>query len=1498
MTEDQFVQLNRTFRVVSEEEIDSEGLDSEYDFNSWGIRNKIGWHEIEQRFRSVILAEGGAGKTREMKERCKTLREKGMAAWFIELEMLAEDDGVEDLIALNPDLQPLEFADWRDSSREPAWLFLDAVDELKLKDGDFQRALFSLRKSIGAAHDRVHIIISCRPSDWDKIDIRYFTDQLPAPRVPENGSASESNETASVSGEDRFLAPLKGSRGIGAKDGVIKSAGEKIAQPEKLKIFQLKTLTRKQVKEFTLSHSPDIADALLKAVEEHDRWAFTKQPQDLIELLALWREKKSLGTLKEQHEAFLLSSLRERDGRPREESQLSQQQAKEGAERLALALALSKKRTLLNVSEGTPVGSRPASVCPRELLKDWSSPEIKALLRLRTFDPPSYGRIKFHRRDLQEYLAAGRLITLAKAGNDSMQKLCALLFSKGTSGEEVLLPTMKGIAVWVASDSSEFGSRVRSRLIEIEPELLLVNGDPDHLPVPSKITILNQIGKFHSVGSRRALSYTPATLKRFAAPELAQTITNIFESVKRTDSLACLLLSLVKDGKINNCSEMLKQVAVESQYSNHWRALAVMGLVNCNQDEHLCEVVLSILESREQWPDVLLAQIIDEIAPEYLSLEELKSVLGTIALRADAAFDEFMTPMQRMAEAISGSPAEMAELKSIMASLILSHQNPDSVHYHAQSRWSSLSPALQMLCHNCKDSDRVDLKSKEHFFDCLTAIIFQSEGYYGTSLIDKLVEDVTNLEIQRKCLFQWELEYVVDNFPTKLNEPIVMHYSLVRDFTVDDISWLEELVMSEMTDIRIRLSALLERIRLWHSQGRPKEDEARLRSLGGGDRVIKGNVDGYLAPKETSAAEKEWEETRRKRESEEKKRIKGWQKWRDEVVGDPKSAFSGESLARSRYLISDWLMADNGRSGSYQVWGGGKGVAAAFSEEVKEVVASTFMNYWREVEVKTYSEQDGDRSSTPYSWIYALTGVSIESEYPGWATRLSDDEVRQAIRIAMVEINGLANYVEELIHSKPDPVREVLGEELGAQWSKRFEVSYLPLLQNITNGSPSLRSLLLDVCINLLFEWSSPSDLTDEAYSWAKHNLDQLLGIIQSCWKEVTAEQRKALQSFCLGMLEKETESRFSVKWLRLIFYIDLDTAIESLDRTINAYPNSHRKDGAVHLFSKLLGDRYQPNSISLVGSDPDPKSLSRLILIAYAYIVPAEDQERPEGIISFTPNTRDEAEYARSSLVNRLIEIDGPEADQEIERLARSPECSSIVEYLRSRQRVRIEKKADRGYSISDILDIEARFESAPRDRDSLFRVMMARLEDLQDFLDTDDFVPLLTLQRIDSEEEMQRAIAMLLKHASNGVYEVFREPEVKNRKRTDIQFCVPSSNVQSVIEIKVGEKPAWKVKSLLEALEDQLVNRYLLQRNRKAGCFLITYGGHDSECLECGKGFKPRKKWKDPDSGKLLDFEGLIERLRVRAREIVEEHSGEICLEVFGLDLRNPSLRKSAGS
>ena len=49
-------------------------------------------------------------------------------------------------------------------------------------------------------------------------------------------------------------------------------------------------------------------------------------------------------------------------------------------------------------------------------LKDWDATERSALLRRALFDPATYGRVRFHHRSVQEYLAAYRLKRLKEKG--------------------------------------------------------------------------------------------------------------------------------------------------------------------------------------------------------------------------------------------------------------------------------------------------------------------------------------------------------------------------------------------------------------------------------------------------------------------------------------------------------------------------------------------------------------------------------------------------------------------------------------------------------------------------------------------------------------------------------------------------------------------------------------------------------------------------------------------------------------------------------------------------------------------------------------------------------------------------------------------------------------------------------------------------------------------------------------------------------------------------
>ena len=101
-----------------------------------GGYESLGWHEIVNEYRTVVLSEAGTGKTEELKHLTKKLRESDLPAFFIRLEDLAGE--FEDAFEIG---SYKEFISWIESENE-GWLLLDSIDEARLSDPrDFERAI-------------------------------------------------------------------------------------------------------------------------------------------------------------------------------------------------------------------------------------------------------------------------------------------------------------------------------------------------------------------------------------------------------------------------------------------------------------------------------------------------------------------------------------------------------------------------------------------------------------------------------------------------------------------------------------------------------------------------------------------------------------------------------------------------------------------------------------------------------------------------------------------------------------------------------------------------------------------------------------------------------------------------------------------------------------------------------------------------------------------------------------------------------------------------------------------------------------------------------------------------------------------------------------------------------------------------------------------------------------------------------------------------------------
>jgi len=78
-TNEDYIELNRQFTPVPES---NESTEENQTLADWGHLKSKSWHDLEQEFRCVILAEAGAGKTSELKYRAEFLKQQGKPAFL------------------------------------------------------------------------------------------------------------------------------------------------------------------------------------------------------------------------------------------------------------------------------------------------------------------------------------------------------------------------------------------------------------------------------------------------------------------------------------------------------------------------------------------------------------------------------------------------------------------------------------------------------------------------------------------------------------------------------------------------------------------------------------------------------------------------------------------------------------------------------------------------------------------------------------------------------------------------------------------------------------------------------------------------------------------------------------------------------------------------------------------------------------------------------------------------------------------------------------------------------------------------------------------------------------------------------------------------------------------------------------------------------------------------------------------------------------------------
>ena len=395
-----------------------------------------GWRALEESYRVLVLADAGAGKTFEAKDRATKLRAEGANAFFIRIEAIdaAFEDGFEVGTAA-------DFVDWLASDGE-AYFFLDSVDEAQLGT---PRALEDAIRLFGAriqtARERARIIITSREDAWQALTDRTLVEQyLPhgAPADTEEAKQKNSDEAES--------------------DGV-------------LKIYRLAGLKPDQIKLFAAHYGVD-ANAFMAAVERGDLTSLAERPFDLKALIRKWQADGALGSRLEVLQRLIelqIAPLSAAGASPR----IAADRARCGAQALAAAVTLTG-RSIVSLPDDPNKAGR---VDPAVVLPEWSEAELGALLRTGIFDDIVYASVRFRHREIRELLTAEWAQQLLVRPGARLE--VEGLFFRNQYGEEVIVPRLRPTLCWLLL----LDEGVRDRALALEPDIASEGGDPSQLPL-------------------------------------------------------------------------------------------------------------------------------------------------------------------------------------------------------------------------------------------------------------------------------------------------------------------------------------------------------------------------------------------------------------------------------------------------------------------------------------------------------------------------------------------------------------------------------------------------------------------------------------------------------------------------------------------------------------------------------------------------------------------------------------------------------------------------------------------------------------------------------------------------------------------------------------------------------------------------------------------------------------------------------------------------------
>lgn len=1404
----------------------------------------MGWSQLLESRRILLIAEAGAGKTHECREQAKKLFDQGEAAFFLRLEEVA----AKGIVACLYGDKRRCFVAWLASASQRGFFFLDSIDELQLAHADFRDALERAAHDLEGAAARATIIVTSRPVD---IDRRAFSELLrpPAPVVADDR------------GEEFVRIAVHGVQKDGNK------------HPPVFREVCLEPLSDEQILELARAQGVADPEALLAAIHTRHAGDFARRPQDLIELCDNWRDCGEIRSHFEQVKSHVRARLTARADR-QEKANLTEERARDGVQRLALSAILSRRLTIRHSTGADVEGSGDIPLVPSVLLADWGSAlEIAALLERPIFVEAGYGRVRFHHRSILEFLAASQIDALLTSGRLALSAAKRMLFSLSDLQTPLMKPSMRPVAGWLALLRQDIFDAV----LEVEPSTLLLHGDPESLNQPQCERALRAFVAQYGDGQWRGLEMPELQLERLASKPLQDVILDVWNVGIENSEVREILVKLIGAGRYRPCADLAVSIATDSATNERERFESLLALVAL-EDHRLDALIEAAVSLQLGWTTRIARWIALRLYPSHLSEDQLLRLLSNIQeeTRRD---DYFASSFARVVELADLDKSRLEALLPGVLTLTRSLLAVEDEEFVGRKGRLKASCILRALCIRL-------LKIGSGIPELVEASVLAHRAA-GEESVDRerktqLARLLNSLSDERRCqVFEADFACISQLNPDRAASSMFGRFvnlgPLSFSWNTDQVWILSALSQvsthSEIRSLLLRLAVYLTPI--------DTKDRSSLKTLSNAVKdsdQLMSELEQLVKSANPSPEMLEILEQQRKREERQKARVaadtKSWTDFWHELASRMALA-----LAPGRLDNTIWKLWKVLRKRSH---GGDEGRwDRAFLEQTLGVDATKalrrgLMVYWRGMTPTLRQERKDDQKNTYLMvWSIGLMGIYAEAEEVGWAKKLNAEEAELAVRYALLELNGLPEWLSALADAHAAVVERVVGAELEDELAGSGESTswHSMLLQGLRYGHRTIGQLMLPRLLSWLMGpgrllMQQPHRQADES------KIDQVISALLTHGDQ---SLRQWLRELATGQASAAGHGRYLFFWLPVLFRLSPVRGAGLLLPMLEMLPVERRGIAVQAIGSLFASHRVE-------GSTDWNKEIPACMLLSmtrafYRHVTPDTDYKH-DGV--YSPDFRDNAEDGRSYAYNALIKAQGPEAFNAKLALAEDPMFAYAKDRIVAMARERLAEETD--VSIATMDELAGLFigrELAPKSGTDMAHVLSDRLDDLQELM-LRDTGPRAAWAMVADENSLRPAIAHELEIMANGAYTVDQEAVTADGKETDIRFRALST-YQATIELKIGEKSR-SGRELRNTIEDQLVKKYMAHSKARTGCLIVTVAD-------------PKKRWQHPDTGAMLDWQQLQLLLNEAAQLAQQRLGGDARVMARVLNL-TPRLGTEASS